>query len=483
MELMELEKGNSDAGGHAPPTRSNSNPSIGESLPPTPNPKGEIPDPQGAEMEVTLLADTDLPSFITTWVSAATTAEGKATTTCAELEVLESQGELIKLIMDATSGLAAKRKALQSLGANASSASVQTILSQACPFVLAYKKHVKVANNLISGHKKETQPKKKAKAASKAATLKVSPTHVSVLLRDVKSESVRARKRNASAKRRNLLRLATGKKKKAPLKKSKLAAPPPSRWQSWPVLMPYDVCKAIKASGMVKELLCGTLDPLAFWNQASHEDWGASHPVQFWDDDKKSRAYPVLKSDMMLYNEAGDNISLHHLQDTLVQSLNKCSDPNNDLGFTIHIVCGRGDWKWRHEWLKQTRFYGNAAGPNGLCQRCLASKTTWLDPVFERFNNHADLEEALATAVGDISLKNLAGWRSEMELPDLLHCCWLGSARDLNGSLCMRMASKFFGGATYDERLAELRKDMQLWCQNNGLSPSIIDEFSAFPIT
>ena len=38
---------------------------------------------------------------------------------------------LIKLIMEAKTGLAEKRKALQSLGANACSASVQTILSQA----------------------------------------------------------------------------------------------------------------------------------------------------------------------------------------------------------------------------------------------------------------------------------------------------------------------------------------------------------------
>ena len=200
-------------------------------------------------------------------------------------------------------------------------------------------------------------------------------------------------------------------------------------------------------------------------------------------EDSVSHTCQVLKSDVMHYNQAGDNISLEHLQESLVRNLNLCADPNNNLGFTIHVISGKGDWKWRREWLKQTRFYGNAAGPNGLCQRCLASKSTWLDPVFERFNNAADLEEALATAVGEISLKNLAGWRSEMELPDLLHCCWLGTARDLNGSLCMLMASKFFGGATYDERLVELRKDMQLWCQNNGLAPSIIDEISAFPIT
>ena len=185
----------------------------------------------------------------------------------------------------------------------------------------------------------------------------------------------------------------------------------------------------------------------------------------------------------MYYDTDGENISLQQLQESLVQSLNLCSDKNNDLGFTIHTICGKGDWKWRREWLKQTRYYGNAAGPSGLCPRCLASKSTWLDPVFEGFNNDADLEEALATAVGEISLKNLAGWRSEMEVPDLLHCCWLGSARDLNGSFCMLMAEKFIPGATYDERFITLRKDMQAWCQNNDIAPSTIDEFSAFPIT
>ena len=84
--------------------------------------------------------------------------------------------------------------------------------------------------------------------------MKVSPTNVSVLMKDVKIENARARKRNASSKRRDLLRLATGKKQRTPSKKSKYALPTPSRWQMWPVLMPYDVCKAIKAAGMVDDL-------------------------------------------------------------------------------------------------------------------------------------------------------------------------------------------------------------------------------------
>ena len=178
----------------------------------------------------------------------------------------------------------------------------------------------------------------------------------------------------------------------------------------------------------------------------------------------------------MHLNADGDNISLEHLQDTLVQSLNVCADRNNGLDFTIHVVSGKGDWKWRREWLKQTRYYGNAAGKDGLCQRCLASKNTWLDPVHERFNNAADLAAARPSAVGDIHLKNLLGWQPEMEIPDLLHCCWLGSARDFNGSLCMVVASKFIPGATFDERLVTLRSDMQLWCQDHGIRSSTIEE-------
>ncbi|CAE7256453.1 unnamed protein product, partial [Symbiodinium necroappetens] len=296
----------------------------------------------GSEMEVVLLEGSDVPAFISAWVSACTGAEGRFLEQfyvcfALRLEALESQGALIKLIVDAKNGLGEKRKALQFLGPNPKATDVQTILSQA--------EH-----------------------------------HIPDL-----------------------------------------------------------------------DMLSGPIDSVAFWKQ-------------------------VMKSDMMHLNADGDNISLEHLQDTLVQSLNVCADRNNGLGFTIHVVSGKGDWKWRKEWLKQTRYYGNAAGKDGLCQRCLASKNTWLDPVHEGFNNAADLAAARPTAVGDIHLKNLLGWQPEMEIPDLLHCCWLGSARDFNGSLCMMVASKFLPGATFDERLATLRSDMQLWCQDNGIRSSTIEE-------
>ena len=183
----------------------------------------------------------------------------------------------------------------------------------------------------------------------------------------------------------------------------------------------------------------------------------------------------------MFFDSDGQNISLDHLQDSLVQSLAVCANKNNDLGFTLHIVCGKGDWKWRKEFLKQTRYYGNAAGRDGLCQRCLADKDGWLDPLLERFNNATDVAQARATAVGDIHLRKLAGWQPEMEVPDILHCCWLGCARDLNGALCVVVASKFFDGATFDERLAKLRKNMQLWCQSNNIRASTIDDISILP--
>ena len=84
------------------------------------------------------------------------------------------------------------------------------------------------------------------------ATLKVPISNVCCLMKDMEIETRRTRKRNASAKRRQFLRMAKG--RKAPAKKSKLAAPTPSRFQMWPALLPYDVCKAIKSVGLVEEL-------------------------------------------------------------------------------------------------------------------------------------------------------------------------------------------------------------------------------------
>ena len=188
----------------------------------------------------------------------------------------------------------------------------------------------------------------------------------------------------------------------------------------------------------------------------------------------------VIKSDFFHYD--GDkNVTLSHLQHDLVMSLNQCSDKGNGLGATLHVVAGKGDWKWRKEWLQQTRFYGKVThGSHGICPRCFAAKNDWVD-VKERFNNDEDVARAQETAVGEnIAMKQLSGWSCNMEVPDLLHCIWLGTGRDLVGSRCLEMAEtrQDLVGATYDQRLASLRKDIQAWCAARGIRPSTIDELS-----
>ncbi|CAE7214290.1 unnamed protein product, partial [Symbiodinium sp. CCMP2456] len=231
-----------------------------------------------------------------------------------------------------------------------------------------------------------------------------------------------------------------------------------------------------------------SMDLVEFWNEARSEDWGANHPVQSWSEHAyhflvtvgKLERIHVIKSDFFHYN--GDrNITLEHLQADLVQSLNRCADKDNKLGATLHVVAGKADWKFRREWLQQTRFYGKVThGTNGICARCFAAKNDWLD-VKEKFNNDSDVALAQETAVGEnIAMKQLSGWSCNMEGPDLLHCIWLGTGRDLVGSLCMEMAEnrRDLVGATYDERLSGLHKDMQAWCAARGIRASTIDGLS-----
>ncbi|CAE7251022.1 unnamed protein product [Symbiodinium sp. CCMP2456] len=487
LQLMDQFKGNdpNSSSGDVPPTRSTLQHPDTPGLPPSvepkkdeqPKKKAKPAKKEGADLEVQLLDGTDMKSFASAWVTACTAAEGKAITL---LEALESQEKLIEMIGDAKCGMAEKRKALQSLGTDPRKDDVQTILDQAASYVIAYKKHVKVATNLINQHKKESQPKKKAKPAAQ---------HFCLVWERLDNDP--------TTSKRLCIELPGRRRLKGPAKKSKFAALPPSRFQLW---------------------LCGSVDWADFWKQAASEDWGMwpvqdilfvihlymNHPVQSFDDVARSRAFGVtmhgdpfttkfpfvvLKSDLMHYDRDGENISMDHIQASLVESLNLLADPNNGLGFTVHVVAGKGDWKFRKEWLKQSRFYGNAcSGKDGLCQRCLASKTTWLDPLYERFNNTADLATARASAVGEIQLTKLAGWCSDMETADVLHCCWLGCGRDLNGSLCMLAARHLFPGATFDECLRALRKDMQLWCQDHGIRASTIDDlristhkFRSFP--
>ena len=187
----------------------------------------------------------------------------------------------------------------------------------------------------------------------------------------------------------------------------------------------------------------------------------------------------VIKSDFFHY-ENGANVTLQDLQRELVSSFNRCATRRGDEP-TLHMILSKGDWKWKYEFLKQERNYMNVTNTDvGICPRCLAAKNNWLD-VHERFNSARDIQAARATAVGpDIAFRQLSGWTPEVEAPDLLHVVWLGTGRDLVGSLCMEAVehSRDFDGVTYDERFIGLRRSMQNWCIQRDIRPSTIEEIT-----
>ena len=186
-----------------------------------------------------------------------------------------------------------------------------------------------------------------------------------------------------------------------------------------------------------------------------------------------------MKSDNFHYLADGTNITLQQLQADLVSSLNQMASTEfHPTGVTIHVITCKGDWKYNHEFLQSRRFYGKSANSTeGLCMRCLANRTTWMD-LEEPWNNPQDLATARLTAVGnDIPIKGLSGWTPEMHVPDLLHTIFLGTGRDLIGALCMEIIHQpGFVGSTYNERLSSLRKRMQAWCVEHGHRPSTIEE-------
>ena len=122
---------------------------------------------------------------------------------------------------------------------------------------------------------------------------------------------------------------------------------------------------------------------------------------------------------------------MEHLQADPVESLNRCADRGNGLGATLHVVTGKGAWKFRKQWLQQSRYYGKVGhGTKGICASCFAAKDNCLD-IEEKFNPQ-DIAPAQETAVGpNIPFRELSGWSCNGEVPDMLHCVSLGAGRDL----------------------------------------------------
>ena len=112
----------------------------------------------------------------------------------------------------------------------------------------------------------------------------------------------------------------------------------------------------------------------------------------------------IIKSEYFAHAAGGTvNHTLSDLQRHLVESLNLASDPSRSNGWTLHVAMGKGDWKWRKEWLMQGRSYMNAAGKNPnsqslICPRCFAgsAERPWLDST-EAFANPEDLAAAKDT--------------------------------------------------------------------------------------
>ena len=106
----------------------------------------------------------------------------------------------------------------------------------------------------------------------------------------------------------------------------------------------------------------------------------------------------MIKSDHFYYNKDAVNERLAGLQKALVDSLLKATDPTRCNGHTLWVVMGKGDWKWRKEWLRQPRSYANSNGL--LCPRCLAGSPgkPWLD-VAERFHCREDMVTAKLTSI------------------------------------------------------------------------------------
>ena len=85
---------------------------------------------QGSDLE-TVISTEDVPLFVKSWIAAANAAQGQAVVLCAELEVLESQGELIQKVRDCSQGIGDVRKKLQLMGPAPIAADVQAALLEA----------------------------------------------------------------------------------------------------------------------------------------------------------------------------------------------------------------------------------------------------------------------------------------------------------------------------------------------------------------
>ena len=82
--------------------------------------------------------------------------------------------------------------------------------------------------------------------------------------------------------------------------------------------------------------------------------------------------------------------------------MNEACRPNDMLqGHSLHYLIGKGDWKYKKEWLDEARFWSQ--GSQGICRRCFARAGNWSDFVWMQ-DWHPTDESALDSAFGPIPL-------------------------------------------------------------------------------
>ncbi|CAK9087137.1 unnamed protein product [Durusdinium trenchii] len=203
---------------------------------------------------------------------------------------------------------------------------------------------------------------------------------------------------------------------------------------------PRVMLDAVAKAGANHLLEGDDFDWLEFWEAANSEPWGRSHVVQSWPAEKRKRAigiaahgdegqgkkdksvlvlswssfgvhkrstsckfpFAVMRSTCFAY-DGKRNLTLEMLQKHYVRMFNECAHMPDGDQLSLHYCAGKGDWKFKKEWLDEPRSYLRAAkkegsdGPHMVCRRCLAGSDgskPWLDVTNMAFHNQADMDAA-----------------------------------------------------------------------------------------
>ena len=117
----------------------------------------------------------------------------------------------------------------------------------------------------------------------------------------------------------------------------------------------------------------------------------------------------VIPSKLFAY-DGSINLTLQSLQGHLVRMLNVISKPDPQLGgWSVRYLAGKGDQKYKVEWLLEKRNYLHLSlGGGEICRRCFAGRRDrpWLDFFGLPFNQPEEVEAATMSSLSAQSCKS-----------------------------------------------------------------------------